>query len=37
VKQVAAIIKKKEWQAIDIQEWLDEAKALAASLNEDGE
>lgn len=34
--QVAKIIKKKEWQAVDIQDWLDEAKALAASLNEDG-
>lgn len=35
-EQVATIIKKKEWQAVNIQDWLDEAKALAASLNEDG-
>lgn len=36
VDQVAKIIKMKQWQAVNIQDWLDEAKALAASLNEDG-
>ncbi|MCA9917303.1 MAG: hypothetical protein KC445_05090 [Anaerolineales bacterium] len=34
--QIAKIIKRKNWQAVNIQDWLDEAKALAASLNEDG-
>ena len=33
--QVVKIIKKKYWQAVNISDWLDEAKALAASLNED--
>lgn len=33
--QIAKIIKKKEWQSVNILEWIDEAKALAASLNED--
>jgi len=32
-EQVASIIKKKNWQAVDIQNWLDEAKALAATLD----
>ncbi len=31
--QVASIIKKKKWQAVNIQDWLDEAKALAATLD----
>lgn len=30
--QVATIIKKKNWQAVDIQDWIDEARALAARL-----
>ena len=34
--QIASIIKKKEWQAVNIQDWLDEAKALAARLGPDG-
>jgi predicted flap endonuclease-1-like 5' DNA nuclease len=34
-EQVTAIIKMKPWQAINIQEWLDEAKALAVTLNTD--
>lgn len=33
--QVATIIKKKNWQAADIQDWIDEAKALAARLGPD--
>lgn len=32
-EQVASIIKKRNWQSVNIQHWLDEAKALAASLN----
>jgi predicted flap endonuclease-1-like 5' DNA nuclease/regulator of replication initiation timing len=32
-EQVASIIKKKNWQAVDIQVWLDEAKALAATFS----
>ena len=36
VEQVAAILKLKSWQAPNVQDWLEEAKALAASLNEDG-
>jgi predicted flap endonuclease-1-like 5' DNA nuclease len=32
-EQVASIIKKKTWQAVDIQTWLDEAKALAATFD----
>lgn len=36
VEQIADIIKKKSWQAVDIQDWLDEAKALAARLGPDG-
>lgn len=35
-EQVASIIKKKKWQAVDIQNWLDEAKALAATLDANG-
>ncbi len=35
-EQVASIIKKKNWQAVDIQNWLDEAKALAATLAANG-
>jgi len=35
-EQIASIIKKKNWQAVDIQNWLDEAKALAASLDANG-
>lgn len=35
-EQVASIIKKKNWQAVDIQNWLDEAKALAATLDSNG-
>ncbi len=35
-EQVASIIKKKKWQAVDIQEWLDEAKALAATFDANG-
>jgi predicted flap endonuclease-1-like 5' DNA nuclease len=31
-QQIATIIKKKNWQAADIQDWIDEAKALAARL-----
>ncbi|MAU01133.1 MAG: hypothetical protein CL608_28655 [Anaerolineaceae bacterium] len=34
-EQVASIIKKKNWQAVDIQTWLDEAKALAATFEAD--
>ena len=30
--QIASIIKKKNWQAVNIEDWLDEAKALAARL-----
>lgn len=32
-EQVASIIKKKNWQAADIQNWIDEAKALAATFD----
>ncbi|VAW43075.1 hypothetical protein MNBD_CHLOROFLEXI01-3762, partial [hydrothermal vent metagenome] len=35
-EQVANIIKKKKWQAVDITDWIDEAKALATSLSPDG-
>ncbi len=35
-EQVASIIKKKNWQAVDINDWIDEAKALAARLSPDG-
>jgi len=35
-EQVASIIKKKNWQAVDIQNWIDEAKALAATLDANG-
>ena len=35
-EQVASIIKKKNWQAADIQNWIDEAKALAATLDANG-
>lgn len=31
-EQVASIIKKKNWQSVDIETWLEEAKALAARL-----
>ncbi|MCA9955552.1 MAG: hypothetical protein KC434_12570 [Anaerolineales bacterium] len=34
-EQIATIIKKKNWQAVDIQDWIDEAKALAARLGPD--
>lgn len=34
-EQIATIIKKKNWQAADIQDWIDEAKALAARLGPD--
>ena len=34
-QQIATIIKKKNWQAADIQDWIDEAKALAARLGPD--
>lgn len=33
-EQVASIIKKKNWQSVDIQKWLEEAKALAATLED---
>ena len=33
--QIANIIKKKPWQAVNIQDWLDEAKSLAARLTSD--
>lgn len=33
--QVATIIKKKNWQAVDIQDWIDEARALAVRLGPD--
>ena len=35
-EQVASIIKKKKWQAVNIQDWLDEARALAATLDANG-
>lgn len=35
-EQIASIIKKKNWQMADIQNWLDEAKALAATLDANG-
>lgn len=34
-QQIATIVKKKNWQALDIQEWIDEARALAARLGPD--
>jgi predicted flap endonuclease-1-like 5' DNA nuclease len=34
-EQIADIIKKKSWQAANIQLWIDEAKALAARLGPD--
>ncbi|MCC6602324.1 MAG: hypothetical protein IT327_03880 [Anaerolineae bacterium] len=34
-QQIATIIKKKNWQVADIQDWIDEAKALAARLGSD--
>ena len=34
-EQIASIIKKKNWQAVDLQDWVDEAKALAARLGPD--
>ncbi|MBK8899656.1 MAG: hypothetical protein IPM53_00610 [Anaerolineaceae bacterium] len=34
-EQIATIVKKKNWQALDIQKWIDEAKALAARLGPD--
>ncbi len=34
-EQIATIVKKKNWQTVDIQDWIDEAKALAARLGPD--
>jgi predicted flap endonuclease-1-like 5' DNA nuclease len=33
--QIANIIKKKDWQSVDIQKWIEEARALAARLGPD--
>ncbi|MCP4418259.1 MAG: hypothetical protein GY805_16680 [Chloroflexi bacterium] len=35
VEQVTNIIKKKKWQTVNITDWIDEAKALATSLESD--
>jgi predicted flap endonuclease-1-like 5' DNA nuclease len=34
-EQIADIIKKKNWQIVNIETWIDEAKALAARLDPD--
>ena len=34
-EQIASIIKKKNWQSVDIEKWLEEAKALAARFGPD--
>lgn len=36
-EQIGDIIKKKNWQSVNIQDWIDEAKALAARLPPDTE